>query len=646
MDEFERFFKTFINSTPDMVFVKDENLNIKMVNKSYLDFIERTENETLGKNDFELLPFELAQVCRESDLKSLNTCKLIRTEEKVSDNKIYEVIKYPVFLGEGRIGLGAFIKDITETKINEEKIKEINKNLDSLVQSRTEELMKTNFKLKVEIEERKEAQENAIKSELKFKLAFKLNHNLMAISTADDGIIVDVSDSYLEKLGYTREEVIGVRAIEIFRNNRREELVAQIKGKGQIVNYELDVWTKNGEIMSGLYSGNIIESNGVKYLLTSFIDITDRKKLEAALSVSEQSFRNIFNNIHDAVFIHNIDGTIIDFNDKVLEMFKISEEDAGHLSILEDYSSKENRFKIIEGVWKLVYSGKNQLLEWKVKRPLDKHEFWTEMFIRKVNYRNRDAILTTVRDISERKQAEEKIKTALEKEKEINLLKTRFISTVSHEFRTPLAGISSNLHLLERYYEKMDYKKKERCFERINISVKNITFMIDEIALMSKDHSGKLDFNPMLTNIEKYCEEIVTDTFTNYSIDIEIKISINSNIGEILIDRNLFKQILVNLLSNAIKYSLESNLIEFELNETNDNQLLIVIKDYGLGITKEDMNHIFEPFHRGVNVEAIQGTGLGMSIVKRGVDMHNGTIEINSEVNKGTIVKVYIPIRK
>lgn len=249
-------------------------------------------------------------------------------------------------------------------------------------------------------------------------------------------------------------------------------------------------------------------------------------------------------------------------------------------------------------------------------------------------------------DITEKKLAQQSIENAFNKEKELNNLKSRFISTVSHEFRTPLAGIVSNLYILKKHYNKMDEEKRKRTYDRIFYAVNNITNMVDEITLSSKDQSGKLIYQPFYVNIEDYFLQLAKEVFENYSLDKELDLKIETTIGETEIDINLFKIIINNLFSNAIKYSGDSNVIYCQLTLASHNHFKIIVKDNGIGIPKNDLTKIFEPFHRAENAENIQGTGLGMSIVKRCVELHKGTIKIISNENKGTSVIVEIPIIK
>lgn len=250
------------------------------------------------------------------------------------------------------------------------------------------------------------------------------------------------------------------------------------------------------------------------------------------------------------------------------------------------------------------------------------------------------------RDITERKRAEAETEKALEKQKELNQMRANFISMTSHEFRTPLTIILTSVELLENFYETTEKHKVKvkQYFKMIENAIRQMTDMLDEVLMLSKAEAGRLTFNPSLLNVKKFCEEIVTEMHFSKSK----KHSLNFNCPPETIfgwlDEKLVRQIVVNLLSNAIKYSPQGGVVRFDLYK-EENEVIFEIEDQGIGILEEDQERLFESFYRGQNVEHIAGTGLGLSIVKSSVDLHGGEITMKSEVGKGTIFKVILPLR-
>ncbi|WP_421657989.1 PAS domain-containing sensor histidine kinase [Leptothermofonsia sp. ETS-13] len=245
-----------------------------------------------------------------------------------------------------------------------------------------------------------------------------------------------------------------------------------------------------------------------------------------------------------------------------------------------------------------------------------------------------------MKDISDRKRAEAEIVKALEKEKELNELKSRFVSMISHEFRTPLTTIQSATELLE-YYEWSQAEKRER-FQQIHIAVQHMTQLLEDVLLIGRVEAGKLGFNPSLIDLTAFCRQLVAET--QLTTDHKYCITFNSQeqAQNTWIDQKLLRQILTNLLSNAIKYSPNGGNIELGLNY-GTNIIQLWVKDEGIGIPPEAREHVFEAFFRAKNVSTIQGTGLGLAIVKKCVELHKGTIRLESEVGAGTTFIITLP---
>ncbi|MFP4471292.1 MAG: tetratricopeptide repeat protein [Bacteroidales bacterium] len=231
---------------------------------------------------------------------------------------------------------------------------------------------------------------------------------------------------------------------------------------------------------------------------------------------------------------------------------------------------------------------------------------------------------------------------ALVKEKELNRLKSRFISTVSHEFRTPLAGIYSSTQLLQSFHEKWTQEEKGKLYGKIYDSIMHLKKMLDEVMVIDKGQDKRLEVNPVVVDLPVWSRQVMEDTISTHDRDVKINIEIEPSIQRVHIDKNLMQHIFANLLSNAIKYSGDFPVVNFRVEKEN-GMLRLSISDNGIGIDPDDMKYIFDDFHRGINVGTIQGTGLGMSIVKNCVALIGGDIKIDSELEKGTTVTVTIP---
>ena len=232
---------------------------------------------------------------------------------------------------------------------------------------------------------------------------------------------------------------------------------------------------------------------------------------------------------------------------------------------------------------------------------------------------------------------------ALDKEKELNEIKSRFVSMASHEFRTPLSTVLSSASLVDKYTTAEDQEKRSRHVDKIKNSVKHLNNLLEDFLSM-----GKLDEGKIGTHFHEFnLEELIVNTIEEMKGSLKKGQQISCNIsGMFLIvsDKNLLRNILFNLISNAIKFSDESKTI-FLTATAEDSCIRILIADEGIGISEEDQEHLFSSFFRGKNVVNIQGTGLGLHIVKKYIELLDGSIELESRLGMGTSVTVSIPIK-
>ncbi len=241
-------------------------------------------------------------------------------------------------------------------------------------------------------------------------------------------------------------------------------------------------------------------------------------------------------------------------------------------------------------------------------------------------------------DITELKQKEDNLRQSLQKEKELNELKSRFVSMASHEFRTPLSTVLSSAYLIEKYTSENDQPKREKHLQRIVSSVNMLTDILNDFLNVGKIEEGKIytkfsEFNIrqlVTTFIEEIKHTLKKGQVINYKHEGETMV---------WLDCSLMRHILMNLVSNASKFSMENSIIEIGTICQNDT-LLLNVKDYGIGISKDDQKHLMERFFRGANTTDIQGTGLGLHIVAKYTEILKGQIAFKSELGKGTEITI------
>mgnify|MGYP002778465985 CR=1 FL=1 len=365
-------------------------------------------------------------------------------------------------------------------------------------------------------------------------------------------------------------------------------------------------------------------------------EITERQRVEEALRSSIATNRALLNAIPDSMFRLSQDGTLLNY--------KAAKDDWLIAAYTEPVGRKLSELfapaiaqPLVECVEQAIATGEIQVYEYRLtiaEQPRD--------YEARIALSEEDEVMAIVRDITERKGAEAEIRQALAREKELNELKSRFVTMASHEFRTPLTTILSSAELLEDYSSKWTEEKKRHHFQRVITAVKHMTGLLDDVLLIGKADAGKLEFNPSSIDLIEFCRELVEGmqiTTTAHRIILRTQ----GDGANACMDEKLLRQVLGNLLSNAIKYSPNGGSIYFDL-ACQTGVAIFRVQDEGIGIPTSDRDRLFHSFHRASNVGNISGTGLGLAIVKKSVDAHGGRIYVKSEVGVGTIFMVKMPL--
>jgi PAS domain S-box-containing protein len=458
--------------------------------------------------------------------------------------------------------------------------------------------------------------------------------------------ILYVNEAFTRMTGYTSEEVLGKTHHFLYGSktsraelNKIRSALAQWQSTSvEVINYRKDgseFWSEFSVVPVADRSGRYTHWISVQR------DITERKLTEEALRRSEERFRSLIENALDIITILDANGTIYYESssvEKVLgyhptELIGQNFFDCVHP---DDVSSCRNITATIRDT--------------ELTRPIEfryRHRDGSWHTLEAIGQRFVDDTATTKivvnsRDITERKRLEE-VRLALEREKELGVLKTRFFSMASHEFRTPLSTVLAAAQLLEN--SLADNSEKElRNLRRIQDSVKTMVQLLDDILTINRAETGKLDFNPKPLALERFCRQFVEEMQLSAGDRHTLTFVCQGDCINVRCDEKLLRSILANLLSNAIKYSPSGGQVHCFLKFAPDC-VRLQIRDRGMGISPEDRKQLFEPFYRGKNVRHIAGTGLGLIVVKKCVDLHGGNIEIASDLGKGTTVTIVLPLR-
>jgi len=241
--------------------------------------------------------------------------------------------------------------------------------------------------------------------------------------------------------------------------------------------------------------------------------------------------------------------------------------------------------------------------------------------------------------LSQLESSRKDLQQALEREKQLGELKSRFVAMASHEFKTPLATILTSATLIGKYGKTEDQIQREKHLKRISDTVLNLSNLLNEFLSIGKLEEGKIESKSELFHLPELIKELAGEMQSQAGDGKTIKYDLGG-IGNVKLDKELLRNVLLNLLSNAIKFSPKSSVIQIVARK-KDNSFLLEIHDKGIGISKEDQEHLFERFFRGRNADNIKGTGLGLHIVQRYVALMGGKINIHSELNKGTIISLF-----
>lgn len=374
-------------------------------------------------------------------------------------------------------------------------------------------------------------------------------------------------------------------------------------------------------------------------------EVRERQVLTATLSESESKFRSLVHNSSDAIAIVKADGTVTYASPSSESVLGFSPQELEGKNVFDFIHPDDLSSAIAPFRASLTNPDKTQVSEYRFQH---KDGSWRYLESRS-NFSptalHSTGIVITSCDITKRKQAEADILHALKKEQELNELKSRFVSMVSHEIRNPLNSISTAAQLIERYGEQWSQDKKQDFFQRIKVNVKLLTEILEDVLLIGKVDAGKLEVQPTAIVIESFCRDLLEEIKLNLNGSHEMVFTTQGKCTNVYIDKKILRHILYNLLVNAVKYSPAGSKVCLEL-FCHEQNFIFKVRDEGIGIPLENQPQLFESFYRAENVKNISGTGLGLYIVKKYIDISGGSISVESQVGVGSIFTVSLPLNK
>ena len=644
-----------IDTIPNPVYYKDASKRLFVIcNKAYQDFTGVNKSDIIGKNIYEIYDQNFARENDYYDQLAIIYRQTQKYEMAMPDKD--GILKNVVFYksafysedGEPR-GIVGVMVDISDMKKAAEEIKQAREYAELI---------------------------NKVTPSCTFTIS--KNHT-----------ITSWNERIAQVTGYSAEEAIGNKC-NLLSNS-------EICGNCSLYAFNIDepIYGKESKITTKSGEERIISKN-VDLLrdskgniiggIESFEDITERKKAEEALfweSEINSAMADMSKSILSLEALEEIAKLLLDYARRLtyskFGYIVLVEKETEYMKVIAlteevpypDFEiTNDLVFKEYRGLWGLSLIERKPLLinnakeeprsvgvpdgHIEIKRIISAPAIAGGQLLGQItlanseNFYNEQDILVVERIASlfalsiQRISAEVEIKQALQKELELNELKSRFISMVSHEYRTPLTAIVLSTELLSDYADKLTQESRGKYFDRIRQSVQLMNNLLDDIIIYNKASVGRIEFKPEPVNIEQLCLNITREMQYLAKGKAIIDLTINNGNIEAKIDEKLVRQILINLISNAIKFSISDSIINFEVSVNEDNVEFKII-DFGIGIPDKDKPNIFEPFYRGNNIGTSSGTGLGLAIVQNSVEAHNGKIEFESKENEGTQFIVTIP---
>lgn len=363
----------------------------------------------------------------------------------------------------------------------------------------------------------------------------------------------------------------------------------------------------------------------------------------AELRQAKEHVEAILNNSSDAILVLHADGHIQQVNPAFNKLFG-HKSDTFFGEDLASYAEPSDAPRLTKALQSVIEHRRAERIEFVARRRDSDRLFDAEVTLSLITVGDRASdIVCILRDITRRKRAEEELRRALEKERELGELKSRFVSVASHEFRTPLTTILSSASWLEVAGSQMAPAKQLSHLRKIQTAAKSMTVLIDDVLTFSKTRTG-LTFAPSLIDLGVFFRDIIEDFKPLAGSAHTLLFKKTGTYRKALMDEKLLRLIVTNLLSNAIKYSPDGGEIQISL-ACKKGEIVLKVMDNGLGIPAKDRSHVFDGFHRAANVSTIPGTGLGLSITKEAVSVCGGTITFDTRINSGTTFTVTLPVQ-
>ena len=612
--------RLFVDSTPDLCFLKDRTGRYLMVNAANAEYFGRPESEILGKTDLELMPLEAARVCMATDTRAMEERRRVISVESVGESA-YETRKIPIIQNDDVIGVAGIIRDITEQKGAEEALKSEQAFLSAVINNIEEAIVICNGEGRL----------------VRFNEAARRLHGL-----PEEAIPPDQWARHYDLYRTDGITPLSMEEIPLFRALK----------EGRVQNAEIVVAPRDSDPRSLVCNGQAL-TDGTGSLMGAVVamhDITERKQAEEALKRSEENYRSIYDSANDALFIHHIKtGAIVSVNRKMCDMFGYSREEALQLSI-GDISegkapySQEDALKWMHR----AMDGDPQLFEWRAKDKAGRL-FWVEVNLKRAMIGGERCLLAMVRDITQRKQAErerKRLQAKLTQAQKMESLGT-LAGGIAHNFNNILMGIQgrASLMMMDKTPSHPDHEHLHGIEEYVKSAVE-LTRDLLGFARRGKYEVKPTDLNTLIQH--------ENEVFGRTKKEIRIHGKYEKRLWPAEVDQGQIQQALLNLYVNAWQAMPGGGDLYIHTENTTLDEaytrpvkvapggyVKISVTDTGTGMDETILEKIFDPFFS--TKDRGQGSGLGLASVYGIIQNHGGFINVYSEKGEGTTFNIYLP---
>ena len=494
------------------------------------------------------------------------------------------------------------------------------------------------------VTDRIEAQTKLRESQERYKLITENSNDIVSLMDPE-GNYLFLSPSIKDTMGYSPEEMLGRNTTEFIHADDVEMVVSiiaeAVKNKTKEAGAVFRFKHKSGEWRWLKVTGGVIldDDENPIYIRSNKTDITDRKLTEEKLKEQEEQYKLVSENSGDVIALHDLYGRLTFVSPSCYRMVGLTVEETMGTTEFVGMIHPEDIEKITGAfIDTIKNTRKDTISSIRLKKKSGEY-LWVGVSLSAVLDEDGRTkyVQTSTRDISE-------IMKVIDKERQLNKLKSSFISMASHEFRTPLTTIQSSNELISMYLDSsavpVDTKLSKHVL-RIRTELERLNSLLKDVFTLGRLDVGKARLNKDITSLTGIAKQVVLENSVPFK-DRSITIKTEGTERQVKLDSQLISHVLSNLINNALKYSQGGEdpevIILYEAGHVE-----IKVRDFGIGIPKKDQGGLFESFSRASNVGDIEGTGLGLVIVKQFVEMHGGTISYESKVNKGTTFKIVIP---